>query len=155
MVWTDWLLSTRPSPQQASGIIAPYGYQASSTYTHSSPFVSFTTFSSCLISMWPARWYSKTVPRYDLINGIWLPVWIPEMGIAFWNTDNGWGRVLPVRLRKQHFPLTPEDACDCILPSPPHTEGKRWQEGYWKSTANYGGMPSCLWTNLSSLWLAE
>lgn len=48
---------------------------------------------------------------YDLINGIWLAACIPEMGVAFWKTDNGWGRVLPVCLWKQYFPPTPEDEC--------------------------------------------
>lgn len=28
-------------------------------------------------------WYSNSVRCYDLINGIWLPAWIPEMGMAF------------------------------------------------------------------------
>lgn len=57
------------------------------TYTHYlSPL---PTSSSCLISMQQARWYSNSVLCYDLINEIWLPAWILETGMAFWNSEDG------------------------------------------------------------------
>ena len=123
------------------------------------------TSSSCLISMQPGRWYSNSVQRYDLINGIWLPARIPETSMAFWKSEgwDGWeegvlggqrclasrGRVLPIRLWKRRFPLTPEDerGCDRVL----HLTQR---EGGGRRGANKHGMSNCLWTNLFSLWLA-
>lgn len=147
--------------QQASGgdrtVWKPHSQHA---HTNSPP-----TSSSCLISMQPGRWYSNSVQRYDLINGIWLPARIPETSMAFWKSE-GWdgreegvlggrrclasrGRVLPIRLWKRRFPLTPEDerGCDRVL----HLTQR---EGGGRRGANKHGMSNCLWTNLFSLWLA-
>lgn len=173
VVRTDRPLSTSPSPPPACFLIPPsasfWGWShcvetSLPTCSHKLPPPPPTS-SSCLISMQPGRWYSNNVQRYDLINGIWLPARIPETSMAFWKSE-GWdgreegvlggrrclasrGRVLPIRLWKRHFPLTPEDerGCDRVL----HLTQR---EGGGRRGANKHGMSNCLWTNLFSLWLA-
>lgn len=98
VVWTDRPLSPTPPPPPACFLISPFSkllgwsrYVETSlpTRTHTFPLLPIS--SSCLISMQPARWYSNSVLCYDLINGIWLPAWIPETGMAFWNSEDGRG----------------------------------------------------------------
>ena len=150
-----------PLPTEASG-----GDLTSLTHTHTLPPTLLTS-SSCLISMQPGGWYSNSVLGCDLINGIWLPAWIPEMGLAFWNSDDGEsGRRGSAKGRDVWRAV--EESCQLgsgrnissntwgwvWSRSAADTEGEWWQEGYWRSTANWRGTPNYLRTNLVCVWLA-